>query len=591
MATMSSIYLDETLDPLLLKFSEYDTFSFDTETSGLNPIDSRLLLAQITFPDETFVINARLDLRPLMPFFASKDWLKIMQNAKFDTKFVLHNFNTKTSNIYDTMLAEQMIRLEEHASSRLDILAKKYLNVDLNKDTRNSFINATSHVFTQEQLDYAADDTKVLFGIREQQLKIIEEQGLQKVAELEFELAPVVAAMELAGVPINREKWQMKLEDYKKQHIASKLRMHELLFDNSNLSEQLGMFERDAINLNSPQQIKKAFTALGVDMEATNERELKRINHPAAIELLNYRGLQKIMTSYGTSFLDKIHPFDQRIHPDYQQIGTATGRFSCKEPNLQQVPEDFRKCVGLKDYKIVAADFANIELRILAEYSEDPNFIKAFSSGDDPHKSTASIMFNIPIASVTKEQRFTAKTINFGISYGMGTYKLMDMLNERREPKDKLTYTKVAAIMNRYKATYEKANKWLSDAGNLAYRRGFSETMLGRRRWYSKPEQGADWEKQIAHIKRQGANSPVQGTNADITKLAMLNLYHDLKTYGYRADIILQVHDEIGVLAHKSQAEDVKLIVEDSMIKSAQELLKLVPVKVDTYVNDVWEKG
>jgi DNA polymerase-1 len=241
---------------------------------------------------------------------------------------------------------------------------------------------------------------------------------------------------------------------------------------------------------------------------------------------------------------------------------------------------------------MVVADYANIELRILAELSGDPALISAFASGEDPHKSTASLMFNIPIENVTKDQRFIAKTINFGISYGMGPTKLMDMLNKDKPEKEWLSFRKVAGIMNRYKDTYRKASDWLLETGNLAYRRGWSETMLGRKRWYDRPDnKQSDWDAQVAAIKRKGANSPIQGTNADITKLAMLNLYHDLRTYNYKADIILQVHDEIGVLAHNSQAEAVKSLVVESMEGSAKELLKLVPVKVDVYASDVWKKG
>jgi DNA polymerase-1 len=145
--------------------------------------------------------------------------------------------------------------------------------------------------------------------------------------------------------------------------------------------------------------------------------------------------------------------------------------------------------------------------------------------------------------------------------------------------------------MRKYKTTYHRVNEWLQDAGNLAYRRGFSETMYGRKRFFTRPQGGPNFENEVASLKRQGANAAIQGTSADITKLAMLNLYHDLSNYHYDANIILQVHDEIGVLAHKREAESVKSLVEESMTQSAQELLKNVPVKVDAYVGDIWKKG
>lgn len=573
--------------------SKFDTFAFDIETTGLNPIDSRILLVQVGFPDHSYVIRGGADLSRLIPFLQDHKWTKIIQNAKFDTKFFLNYYKVKVSGIYDTFIAENLLFPDSFGGTSLEALADKYLGIKLNKETRKSFFDMKPDaLFSDEQLKYASEDVEVLFGIMEAQRVKLEEAGLTKVAELEFELAPVVGAMELSGVPIEVPKWRRILEEYKGKHETSRLRMHELLFDGIDSTEQLGIFTRDSINLNSPKQIKQAFANLGITMEKTDERTLSLINHPAAIELLEYRKFQKILTSYGESFLDKIHPFTGRIHADYQQMGTATGRFACKEPNLQQIPDEFRQCVGLKGYKIVAADFANIELRILAELSGDPALISAFESGDDPHKSTASLMFNIPIESVTKDQRFIAKTINFGISYGMGPTKLMDMLNKGKPEKEWLTFRKVSGIMNRYKDTYRKASDWLLDTGNLAYRRGWSETMMGRKRWYERPEHDSgNWDAQVASIKRKGANSPIQGTNADITKLAMLNLYHDLTNYNYRGELILQVHDEIGVLAHNSQADEIKLLIVESMENSARELLKKVPVKVDAYISDVWKKG
>lgn len=576
---------------MVSEFSRFNEFAVDTETTGLNPIDSKILLTQIGFPDgTTYVIDTpRVNINPLMPFISSNKWTKLFHNAKFDTKFFLKENSTRTSGIFDAMLAENML-LSAGYSSSLASLALKYMDRTLDKKVRESFMGMKPmDMFTQEQIGYAAEDAEILFGIYRAQQKKLKSEGMERIAEVEFELAPVVADMELVGVPVDQKKWRGKIADYKEKHEESRLKMHELLFDDQPVTEQMGMFVRDSINLNSPKQIKEAFKKIGVELNATNEREMSLVKHPAAKELLNYRGLQKILTSYGENFLDKIHPFTGRIHADFQQLGTETGRFSCKEPNLQQMPDEFRQCVYSPDHSLVVADFANIELRILAELSGDPVFIEAFNTGDDPHKSTAAFMFNVPLDKVTYEERFMAKTINFGIAYGMGPYKLMDMLNAKLP--EKLGFQKVSNIMARYKQTYKKANQWLYDAGNRAYRQEFSETMLGRKRYFTRPTPGEDFDKIAASIKRQGANSPIQGTNADITKLAMLNLYNDLRTYGFNADMIIQVHDEVVVLAHKKQAESVKIVVEQSMISSAQEVIKSVPVKVDAYITDIWKKN
>ena len=263
---------------------------------------------------------------------------------------------------------------------------------------------------------------------------------------------------------------------------------------------------------------------------------------------------------------------------------------------MQQMPEEFRECVSLKDHVIVGADYSQIELRILAELSGDKNFIKAFTSGEDMHKSTAALMFGVPLDSVTKEQRFTAKSINFGIAYGMGPGKLMDTLNTeaRRNGGTVHTFPEVRGMFDRYRKTYFQVNKWLQEAANKAFISGESETMYGRKRFYTRPDPNSlsqeDYDKQVGAIKRRGANSPIQGTNADITKLAMLNVHNNLEEGGFNAKIILQVHDEIVVLAHKRQAEQVKQVIVDSMNESASLVLKIVPVKVDGYVSEIWKK-
>lgn len=533
----------------------------------------------------------------LMPFLRDPKWLKIVQQAVFEASFIKHYFKTDMNNVFDTFLAEKLINSDSHENS-LEALAKKYADVTLDKTIRKDFFNIKPiEMFTQKQLQYAADDATVLFPIYEGQKKQIDALGLNRVADIEFDLTNVVADMENEGVPIDKSLWRDKLEKYKEQHEQSRLRMHELIFDGTGVPEQMGLFVRDGVDLDSAKKVKEAFKKLGIDIDSTDERVISLVDHPAAKELLNYRGLAKILSSYGENILNKIHPFTNRLHSDFNQIGTRTGRFASKNPNLQQMPADFRNCVTLApDYKIVSADFANIELRILAKYSQDPEFIKAFSSGADPHKSTAAGMFNIPIDDVTKEQRFIAKTINFGLVYGMGVNKLRDMLNAegRKNGQKELSDSQVKVLYNRYKQTYSGAINWLKEAGELGFSQAYSTTMLGRRRILSKPHftgNDDEYNRLVAGTKRQAANSPIQGTSADITKLAMVNLYHDLSKYNYRAKMIIQVHDEIVVLAHKNEAESIKEVIVESMIDSASSVLEEVPVKVDANVSNQWSKG
>lgn len=543
-----------------------------------------------------YVIDvSSVSLGPLLPYLEQPRWRKVIQNSKFERRFFLNKYGIPINNVFDTQIAEQLLRPDGFGFG-LDDLAKKYLGRTMDKMIRKQFFERKKFVLTEEQVKYAAEDVEVLLPIMEQQKDQLEKHGMMQLAEMEFALAQVVASMEEEGTPIDKDKWVSKIRAYEIEHEVSRLKMLDILYGSGKIDEQMGLFERGGINISSPKQLLEAFQKIGIDVEKTNEREISMIDHPAAVELLNYRGLDKILTAYGASFLDKIHPFTGRIHADFRQMGTETGRFACREPNLQQMPEEFRECVTLDDWVIVGADYSQIELRILAELSGDKNFIAAFASGADLHKSTASLMFGIPIDSVTKEQRFIAKSINFGIAYGMGPGKLMDTINtEAHKTGGKQhTFPEVIQMFERYKASYKEANRWLQEASNKAWMNLESTTMYNRKRFYNRPDPEAlsekDYSAQVGGIKRKGANSPIQGTNADITKLAMLNVHNNLEEGGYRGKIIIQVHDEIVVLAHKRQAEEIKKVVVDSMVESAGLLLKKVPIKADAYTHPFWKK-
>lgn len=589
---------------MVAEFLDTNVVSFDIETTGLNPIDSRILLAQFGFPNgHQYILDiSKSNYMKLAPFLESRKWTKIIHNAKFEQKFTQALWGVFINGVFDTMLAEQVINSDRYPKSLKDV-ALKYTNEELKKDEQKSFINMKPmEMFTKEQLAYAAKDVEILFPIYEAQKIALQSSGQEKIAQIEFDLAGVVAAMELEGVPVDTTKWRAKLAETKESRRKSHIKLLELFYNGDIYTDQEGMFEKELkpLNLGSPKQVAEALISLGIKLPKTekgnwktDERTLSTIGHPVTMEMLEYRGLDKILSTYGEELLSKIHPFTNRLHPDFGQIGTETGRFSCKDPNMQNIPEEFRECIGnFKDHLIVGADYANIELRIIAELSGDPALIKAFETGDDPHKSTAAFMFNIPIETVTKDQRFIAKTINFALTYGMGVPKLRDTLNEKKSAKEKLTFGKVYAIYEAYKETYAGVMAFFEQSGRNAFNKGESTTILGRKRYFDRPSGLGEeiFKIQAAAIRRQGGNAPIQGTNADITKIAMVNLHEDLREYGFRAKMIVQVHDEIVLLAHKNHAEAVKEVVKESMLKSAQEVLKKVPVKVDTYVSEIWKK-
>lgn len=488
-------------------------------------------------------------------------------------------------------------------------MAKHYLNVQLDKKYQTSFIGKTSSKFSKEQIAYAAADVEFVFPLMEAQIAELEKKNLRHIAELEFEVSTVVAAMELSGVPIDKEMWMERIREYAKEHEESRQKVLSILFDTpiDKFEQQLGIFEDsgsypagikyDGKLLNSPDQLKSAFRNLGIDLDSTKEEEIALIDHPAAEELINYRGLQKLISSYGEkSVLDKIHPFTGRIHPEWKQVGTETGRFSCKDPNMQQIPEKLRACVGgVDNWVVLGSDFSQMELRILAQESKDPILVDAFQTGKDIHTTTACTLFNLKPENVTKEQRFAAKTLNFGITYGMGVSKFENMMNAeaKKEGRSPITTEEAWALIDKYKLTYKTANRYLEQQGLFALREGFVSTRFGRKRFFKPPQTNVSpkqYKAQVGAVKRAGANMGIQGCNADITKIAMANIYQELREYGFRANIILQVHDEIGLLTHKSQVDIVQPIVVDAMVKAGEMILPDIPIKVESYTSEYWAK-
>ena len=290
--------------------------------------------------------------------------------------------------------------------------------------------------------------------------------------------------------------------------------------------------------------------------------------------------MQKALTSYGENILEEINPATGRIHADFRQIGAPTGRMACTNPNIQQVPHsiEYRRCFRAPEgRKLVIADYSQVELRILAEFTNDKGFIDAFNSGADLHCATAAQVFNVPLDQVTPDQRSTAKRLNFGVVYGIGAQRFA-MLTGMKQ-------TEAEDVLRRYFATYRQLDAWLREAAMRAVRDRMARTASGRiARFRFDPE-----DKQAMSLaQRNGKNAPVQGSSADICKRA-LRLLHD-KLQGTTAKIVNVIHDEIVVEADAGQAEEIARRVEDAMCAAGEEYLKKVPVKVETEVADEWVK-
>ena len=563
--------------------------SLDTEATSLDPHDAKLLLFQIATPGEAYLFDARhLDLRPFQSILGSEKILKLAQNAKFDYGMLKELAGVEIVNIFDTMLAERILTcgMTKLGDLSLAALSRKYLGIELAKEVRETFFGGHLRDFTKKQLDYAAKDVLVLFPIYEAQRDRLQKEQLEKIASLEFELVPVVSEMELRGFLIDVEKWRQVIADYRKKAQEIDRKMQEELRPYSR-STQKDLFGNHAnvVNLNSPSQIMEAFRRVGLDLPSTGEEILARYDHPLAKLLLEYRESEKIISAFGENLLEKINPKTGRIHPDYMQIGADTGRFACSNPNLQQIPTDsmFRSCfIASPGHKLVVADYSQIELRIMAELSEDPVFMKAFKEDQDLHALTASQMFNIPIDQVSKEKRFQAKSINFGLMYGRGARSLAVQLGVSEDESRRL--------LDKYFRQYHRVKTWLDNISRDAIRRGYSTTLGGRKRYYEKvASDDPSYDRQVSYIERQGKNTPIQGTSADITKMALVNLRQRIRKEGLAAVPIHTVHDEIVVEAPVSEAEQTAKIVKEEMVRAGEALLKKVPVEVDVVVSDIWE--
>jgi DNA polymerase-1 len=570
--------------------SQQPAVGFDTETTSLDPYAGRMRLVQFAAPDGRVVIidldrfdgdaHTSAALAPLRQLLAAPRPVKVAHNGKFDAKWVKHQLGVELGGLFDTLLASQLVSAGETEDRHgLQVVAERYLNETVDKAEQLSDWSGT---LSEAQLDYAARDAAVMLPLRDALIKRLKTDGLVQVAQLEFECVMPVACLELAGIFLDKERWREQIASVKSKRAVLAEELQAMLAEGT---VQGSLFEhaRADINLDSHTQLTAALKRLNVPLpDSTRNWKLQPLaaGYPVIAKLLDYRTMQKSLTSYGENILDEINPATGRIHANFHQIGAPTGRFACTNPNVQQVPHaiEYRRCFRAPEgRKLCIADYSQIELRILAHITEDQGFIEAFNSGADLHRVTAAQVFNVPLEGVTKEQRDFAKRLNFGVVYGIGAQRFSMMTG--------LSLSDAEAIMTRYFKTYRGLDTWLRAAAQRAVRERSARTMSGRlARFNFDPE-----DRQAASLaQRNGKNMPVQGASADILKRALRLLHDDLKDTS--ASIVNIVHDEIVVEADAAQAMEIAKVVEDAMCRAGAEFVKKVPVKVETEVADEWVK-
>jgi DNA polymerase I-like protein with 3'-5' exonuclease and polymerase domains len=523
-------------------------------------------------------------LEPLRKLLSAARPVKIAHNAKFDSKWTKHTLGVELGGLFDTLLASQLVAAgDQDERHGLESVASRFLNETIDKAER---LSDWSGELSPAQLEYAARDASVLLPLRERLIERLKADALLRCAQLEFECVLPVASMELAGIYLDEHRWREQLVIVERKRATLAEELQNMLAEESPQASLFGGPTRMDINLDSHVQLTKALKRLGVPVpDSTRNWKLQPLaaEHKVIEKLLEYRTVQKALTSYGENILNEINPKTGRIHADFRQIGAPTGRFACTNPNIQQVPHaiEYRRCFRADPRgvpkKLVISDYSQIELRILADFTGDQGFIDAFNSGADLHRVTAAQVFGVPLDQVTKEQRDFAKRLNFGVVYGIGAQRFATMTG--------LSLTDSEDILRRYFATYRQLDAWLRDAANRALRERTARTISGRlARFRFDPE-----DRQAASLaQRNGKNTPIQGSSADILKRA-LRLLHD-KLRDTSAQLINIVHDEVVVEAEAGQAEEIAKMVEDAMCAAGEEYVKKVPVKVETEVADEWVK-
>ena len=580
-APYTVITTEPALEAALRQISREPVVGVDCETTGLDPLRSRVRLLQVATPHETFIFDLFRVPAARNPaiheVMREPAKIKVFHNSKFDVGMILRHFGVEVRGIFDTLLASRLIEAgKPDVSHSLAALCQKHLELDLDKSLQSSNWAGT---LTEDQYQYAATDAAVLLPLRTTLRKRLIELDMVGVAKLEFDCVLAIAAMEIAGMPLDVPCWRTLVADVEKAHEKLSFELKRLLAAGV---PQLTLFGEPEINLESPAQITEALANMGINVDTTRSWQLQALSgeHPVVAVLLEYRAVQKALSSYGRPMLEHVHPVTGRIHAHFHQIGASGGRMSCSDPNLQQVPNtpEYRSCFRAgPGMKLITADYSQIELRILADWSQDTALVKALMSGEDLHRVTASRMLGVPLEQVSKEQRAAAKQLNYGIIYGLGAQGLASRID--------CTVEHAEELIKKYFALYRGVDAWLREAADRAVGDRENRTRSGRLIHF---DYDPSDRTQVAATARYGKNAPIQGSSADITKRALTRLYDAIKPF--EARIVNCIHDEIVVETPGDRAAECAQTVEREMVAAAREFISSVPVTVDVSIGDAWLK-
>ena len=582
---------DEEIRALVERLSQQTRFVFDTETTNIDVYSADLVGLSfaikaheawyLSMPANREECQRKLEL--LRPLFEDESIMKIGQNLKFDISMLAQYGISVKGKLFDTMLAHYLIEPEQRHN--MDYLAEVYLNyvtIPIEELIGKGRQQKTMREVPVELVkEYAAEDADITMRLYEKLLPLLKENGVEKLFyEIEMPLVPVLSRMEANGVKIDTENLKQISDEFAVEIRKIEEQIYELAGMPFNIAspKQLGeiLFEKLRID----EKAKKTKTG----QYATGEEVLQKLahKHPIVNLILDYRSLTKLKSTYLDALPALVNPKDGLIHTSFNQAVTATGRLSSNNPNLQNIPVRTEKGREIRrafvprseQYTLLAADYSQIELRIIAHLSQDPAMVADFNLGHDIHAATAAKVFHVPMEQVTKEQRSRAKAVNFGIIYGMSAFGLA----ERME----LSRSEAADIIKKYFEEYAGIKEYMNRSIALAKERGYAETILGRRR-YLRDINGANSVVR-GFAERNAINAPIQGSSADMIKIAMIGIHQELERLKMQSKMILQVHDELVFDAHLDELDTLKSIVQDKMV-NAMPLSVPVVVEINTGAN------
>jgi DNA polymerase-1 len=577
---------------LLRKLMEQTSVCFDTETTGLKALEVELIGIAfsyevgkgyyVSFPENQAETKAILD--EFRPFFES-NIEKVGHNLKYDIK-VLSNYEMPVKGkLFDTMIAHYLINPDMRHN--MDILAETYLNYQpvsiselIGKKGKNQL--SMRVVPIAEQTEYAVEDADITFQLKQLFTGELESGNVTKLFnEIELPLVSVLTAMEIEGININTDFLKQLSIALTEDINRLEKNIYEQAGEEFNIAspKQLGivLFEKMEL-VKKPKKTKTGQYATGEDILSFLAKD-----HEIIKDIQDYRQYKKLQSTYVDALPNEVNPKTGRIHTQYMQAVAATGRLSSNNPNLQNIPirtergKEVRKSFIPRDenHVLLAADYSQIELRIIAALSEEENMMEAFKNGEDIHASTAAKVFNVPLEEVTREQRSNAKTVNFGIVYGVSAFGLSNQTDlSRSEAKE---------LIDTYYETYPKLKAYMSAQVDFAREHGYVETVLNRRRYLK------DINSRNAMVRsgaeRNAVNAPIQGSAADIIKLAMINIHNRFEKEGFKSKMLLQVHDELVFDAHKEELEIIRPIIKYEM----ENAFKMsVPLDVEVGIGENW---